>query len=271
MYINTYVDSSAKKSILLTGHSRGAGISNILGQMYEDKTDYRTYAYTFAAPNTTTAKNADSYRNIFNIINEDDIIPYLPLSQWGFKNYGVTKSVSVREYYGTGLLETVKEGSFKWFIGESYNDDSGRQRTLDCFAALAECREDLYKLDSSTDAKINISSHLTLSGAENAKASLEADLDNRKLLKYCVVYIVDDLIGWHVEINHTPAYFMQVLSNLTTGNTDELLGDKLNGKYNDAKLSFIASSGKVFVGGMEHPHMQPTYYLIAENDFLKLS
>ena len=269
-YINTYIDQSAKKSILLTGHSRGAGISNILGQMYEDKTDYRTYAYTFAAPNSTTASNAGSYKNIFNIINEDDIIPYLPLSQWGFTNYGVTRSVSVREYYGTGLLETAKENSFKWFIGESYNDDGGRQRTLNCFAALATCREDLYKLDPDKDAKINISSHLTLDGAESAKASLEAELQSRKLLKYCVVYIVDDLIGWHVEINHTPAYFMQVLSNLTTGDTDELLGEKLSGKYNDAKLSFIASSGKVLVGGMEHPHMQATYYLIARNDFATL-
>ena len=64
---------------------------------------------------------------------------------------------------------------------------------------------------------------------------------------------------------------MQVLSNLTTGNTDELLGEKLSGKYNDAKLSFIASSGKVVVGGMEHPHMQPTYYLIARNDFEALA
>ena len=43
--------------------------------------------------------------------------------------------------------------------------------------------------------------------------------------------------------------------------------DILTGKYNDAKLSFVASSGKVVIGGMEHPHMQPTYYLIVRNDF----
>ena len=60
---------------------------------------------------------------------------------------------------------------------------------------------------------------------------------------------------------------MQMLSNMTTG-VGPLLGHDISGKYNDAKLSFIASSGKVVIGGMEHPHMQPTYYLIAKNDFL---
>jgi len=34
-----------------------------------------------------------------------------------------------------------------------------------------------------------------------------------------------------------------------------------------AKASLVASSGKLGVGGMVHPHMQPTYYLIAENNF----
>ena len=36
------------------------------------------------------------------------------------------------------------------------------------------------------------------------------------------------------------------------------------GKYADAKRSFVASSGKAVIGGMEHPHMQPTYYLIVK-------
>ena len=67
--------------------------------MYTDNTSYKTFGYTFASPNTTTAKNAATYKNIFNIVNKDDIIPYLPLKEWGFTNYGVTKSVSVRELY----------------------------------------------------------------------------------------------------------------------------------------------------------------------------
>ena len=46
------------------------------------------------------------------------------------------------------------------------------------------------------------------------------------------------------------------------------LGHDVAGVYADAKASFVASSGKLMViGGMEHPHMQPTYYLIAHNNF----
>lgn len=63
---------------------------------------------------------------------------------------------------------------------------------------------------------------------------------------------------------------MQILSNMTTG-VGPILGHDVRGKYATAKASFVASSGKVFVGGMTHPHMQPTYYLIARNDFLPLN
>ena len=275
-YISTYVNSNAQTSILLTGHSRGAAIANILGQMFTDKTDYKTYAYTFATPNTTTASTAGNYKNIFNIINQDDIIPYLPLEKWGFKKYGVTKSISIKDNYGTGFLATAKKNSFKWFIGEDYNDDGGKQRTLDCFAALASRREDLYKIDTTSAGKFYHAGNLGLgysyNDAQTKYNELVKTLENEKLLKFCKVNIVTGGRVWkyRVEINYCPAYFMQILSNMTTG-VGPLLGQDLTGKYNDAKLSFVASSGKVVIGGMEHPHMQATYYLIVKNDFKTLA
>lgn len=54
------------------------------------------------------------------------------------------------------------------------------------------------------------------------------------------------------------------------------LGRDMSGKYNKAKWKFIFSSGEVpgfnliHVGGMYHPHMPLTYYLIARNDFKQL-
>ena len=56
-----------------------------------------------------------------------------------------------------------------------------------------------------------------------------------------------------------------------------LEGRELSGKYADAKWSFIFSSGevpffdKLHVGGMYHPHMPLTYYLIARNNFKDLN
>ena len=95
---------------------------------------------------------------------------------------------------------------------------------------------------------------------------LEETLEKEKLLKFCNVYIVGGGVSYHVEINYSPAYLMQSLSNMTTG-TGPLLGHDVKGKYASAKASFVASSGKVVIGGMTHPHMQPTYYLIARNNF----
>lgn len=152
-YIDMYVDSSAKTSILITGHSRGAAIANILSQMFEDNTSYRTYGYTFATPNSTTASKASNYKTIFNIVNEDDIIPYLPLSEWNFKNYGITKSISVNEHYENKWLG-AEEGTWEWLVGVDYNDDGGTSRTLECFGKIASCREELYKLDTSKDGKV---------------------------------------------------------------------------------------------------------------------
>lgn len=264
-YINTYVDSSAQKSILITGHSRGAAIANILGQMYEDCSSYRTYVYTFATPNSTTSTSASNYKTIFNIVNEDDIIPYLPLSEWGFKNYGVTKSISVNRNYENKWLN-AEEGTWEWLIGVDYNDDGGTNRTLKCFGKIANCREDLYKLDSSKDGKVwekNLG-HFTYSGAKKELKELKATLEKEKLLRFCNVYIVGGGISYHVEVNYSPAYLMQSLSNMTTG-IGPLLGHDVKGKYASAKASFVASSGKLVIGGMTHPHMQPTYYLIARN------
>ena len=108
--------------------------------------------------------------------------------------------------------------------------------------------------------------------AQTKYNELVKTLENEKLLKFCKVNIVTGGRVWkyRVEINYCPAYFMQILSNMTTG-VGPLLGQDLTGKYNDAKLSFVASSGKVVIGGMEHPHMQATYYLIVKNDFKTLA
>ena len=52
-------------------------------------------------------------------------------------------------------------------------------------------------------------------------------------------------------------------------------GRDLRGKYEDAKWSFIFSSGEapfigwVGIGGMKHPHMPVTYCLIARNIFIE--
>ena len=267
-YLEANIDSKARKTILICGHSRGAAIANILGARFErEQPEYNSFTYTFATPYSTTDSDAGSYKTVFNVVNSDDLITALPLEKWGFKKYGTTKSVSIRANYASGKAE----GSFKWLTGVDYNDDGGTQRTLDCFAAIADNRAQLYKLDTTADGKVyeNDVGHLTKGGAEKELVELSATLESEKLARFCTLTVTGSLAWWHVEVNYCPAYFMQIIANMTTG-VGPVLGRDVKGKYATAKTSFVASSGFVVVGGLTHPHMQPTYYLIARNDFLPL-
>ena len=71
----------------ITGYSRGGAVANITAA---DCTDSRTfkdiYAYTFASPRTT--KEPGKYRSIFNIVQKNDIVPKIPLADWGYQRYG---------------------------------------------------------------------------------------------------------------------------------------------------------------------------------------
>lgn len=73
---------------MVTGHSRGAACANVLGTLLTDKYgEENVWCYTFATP-TTVRGEYKQYNNIFNYINTCDIVPYLPLPQWGFERYG---------------------------------------------------------------------------------------------------------------------------------------------------------------------------------------
>lgn len=86
--------------ILITGHSRGAAVSNLLAsKMLEDGffKPENCYVYTYASPNVTTAIDAvdEKYGFIWNIVNAEDIVPTVPLyrDNWHFRKYGHTVSL----------------------------------------------------------------------------------------------------------------------------------------------------------------------------------
>lgn len=102
-YVNAYVKKinkgkTAECEYWITGHSRGAALSNLLAVRLVDAGN-AVYAYTFAAPSTTisTSKSNDEYDCIFNFANTSDVVTCVPLPQWGFGRYGITKDVSVED------------------------------------------------------------------------------------------------------------------------------------------------------------------------------
>lgn len=66
--------------ILITGHSMGAAIANIVAaELNEIEGQADVYAYTFATP-TVTSLPTTPYTNIFNILNTNDVVTYVPNS-----------------------------------------------------------------------------------------------------------------------------------------------------------------------------------------------
>ncbi|WP_407398004.1 lipase family protein [Treponema sp.] len=87
--------------ILITGHSRGAAVSNLLARTLYDDNFFKPdncYVYTFASPNVTTFEDAHNkeYDFIWNIVNAEDIVPTLPFyrNNWHFMKYGHTLALS---------------------------------------------------------------------------------------------------------------------------------------------------------------------------------
>ena len=83
--VENYLSSTGLQNpiILVTGHSMGAAIANILAARLNGIMDPdNVYVYTFATPRTVneavSGNQAVNYPNIFNILNSNDGITYLP-------------------------------------------------------------------------------------------------------------------------------------------------------------------------------------------------
>lgn len=82
-YIEEYSSSfEDDKIILVTGHSMGAAVANLVASELNNSENWNTnevYAYTFATPNVGNNITTD-YTNIFNILNRSDYITLVPCS-----------------------------------------------------------------------------------------------------------------------------------------------------------------------------------------------
>lgn len=117
--------------ILITGHSRGAAVSNLLAKTLYDDGFFKpenTYVYTFAAPNVTTDAESHSkeYDFIWNVVNAEDIVPTLPFyrNNWRFTKYGHTLTLSNyantdQEKFVNGILPGIN-GLYKSFFDREY-------------------------------------------------------------------------------------------------------------------------------------------------------
>ena len=83
--------SGFDRYILFTGHSRGAAVANFLAADYSGYLVPvgHVFGYTFACPNVSVDAYAGDYPNIFNFNNTSDVVPLVPLSEWGYGRHGI--------------------------------------------------------------------------------------------------------------------------------------------------------------------------------------
>ena len=110
---------------LVTGHSRGAAVANLIAHFLSDGlgalTADRVFAFTFACPNVTTSSDVYSpdYWNIHNFENPEDFVPKVPLALWDFGKYGVTHVLPSRSNCSPGEYRDLRERMDDQFVGLS--------------------------------------------------------------------------------------------------------------------------------------------------------
>ena len=149
-YVGEIGADPATVRVLVTGHSRGGAVANLLAARLDERAATGSgsaaaehiYAYTFASPGTTRADNRSdaSYDNIFNIVNESDIVPKLPLSTWGYGRYGTTVALPGADEGGFTDLFTRMCAAFQGNTGVSFADSKEAIIPFGLFSGNVEVR-----------------------------------------------------------------------------------------------------------------------------------
>ena len=133
--------------ILITGHSRGGAIANLLAADLDEPDDGEAalapasgiYAYTFAAPCATRAndRHDKAFGNIFNVVNEADIVTQLPLSAWGFDRYGTTVTLPSATSAGFDSSYATMQTAYRNNTGNKLSWDEDELASLCSFGTAA--------------------------------------------------------------------------------------------------------------------------------------
>ena len=169
---NNKIKSEYKNKICfwVTGHSMGGGVANLVAANLIDR-GYKdnVYCYTFASPNTFylndntktnyTEPHGVRYRCIFNIVNEDDFVPALPMEQCNWTKYGRVAKVSFNDSFKNsfnkldislsfgstyGTMVQVKGNKNLYKFGNSYHGKSGNPIAItEAFTKIFENKNDM--------------------------------------------------------------------------------------------------------------------------------
>ena len=126
---NDGCDDPSRRIVWLMGHSRGAAVANIVAG--ELTTNYgnlvsagRVFAYTFACPAVSKSEEVRSSgcENIFNFNSHDDLVPTVPLTNWGYVRYGVDQP-DFETTVSQNFLNRFQQEQGEAYVGSQNNTD----------------------------------------------------------------------------------------------------------------------------------------------------
>jgi hypothetical protein len=266
--------------IWLTGHSRGGAVSAILAA-YLINEGFTIHSYNFAAPNQVefhstsqaslyTMKNPTSYKGIYNIVNSEDLVPYLPMTEnWGFTKYGETleplqfSDVEKNSWTIKAIEPEIFDTSDKydksdWFI---FIGDTTLETTLEKFGGISKTRNGCYINDGNSEKELSTDQLKFLYLLIVKYPSLIEYIDDSD--------IVNPIIGGD-RLHQRPILFMQILSIVTAGDTVAQVSF-IGGQYSSPFYWISGFSMLAFSLGTDfmNPHFADSYIILVENKSVK--
>ena len=103
--LNEYIKNETKIKLWICGYSKGGALSDLLTVKIDDLIDEGkfkcskndVFTYTFEAP-ASTAKTDKEYKNIHNLVNEYDLVTYVPPAKYDLIRPGVDHITSNVNY-----------------------------------------------------------------------------------------------------------------------------------------------------------------------------
>ena len=97
-YMEEHDDPSAENCILLTGHSRGAGLANIAGAQLETDPAVRSFTYTFNCMPVTVRADAGNFCTVYNVFDAGDFYTELyPFANEKVVRFGKDLSLEIAD------------------------------------------------------------------------------------------------------------------------------------------------------------------------------
>lgn len=241
----------------VTGHSRGAAIANLVSAKLIDQ-GKTVFGYTFAAPNTTVSTSAGNaeYRSIFNLVNEDDFVPCVPMTAWNFRRFGVSATIDMTSSMENEWHDLVGKFWYNQMSAKNLNELVGKLAGVAkgwnaCYTYTCKCHG-----NGSSD-------NITQSGLT------ASDLTKipKRAKKYCKIEQYKTLWLTRYKSCQIPAYFMQILAEITSANglgnqISAIVNYKLADRYEGARNKLVTAAS---IGGIAHPHYCETYYLLSQH------